>query len=308
MAGAGNVMFRAQFADLFVSRLAYIDEILYEQYDAPNLTYTEIFNVRDSQRAYEEMTEITGFGTFSPKSEGGIIDYDKLMEGFSTRFTHDTYAKGVQISMEAAADDLDGAITNVMPPLGRSAHVSIENTAWNMVNNGFASAGSPTLTPDGKSLFNAAHIMRGGGTYSNYINGDLSIATLETGINLFDDMVDDRGLPIELGATKLVFPTNLRWLAYEIMKSDMRSDTANNVTNAFNQLSLTPVMSKYLTGSTDWALFSDPNVHRVIVYWRMEPQVDHTIDFDTGNLKSKMTYRISTGAAGWRGCVGGEGA
>ena len=304
MAIGGNIMLRQQFTDLFVSRLAFIDEILYEQFDAPSLTYPMVFNVRDSVRAYEELTEITGFGTFSEKSEGDTVDYDKLLQGFDKRFSHTTFAKGSQISMEAADDDLDGAITNVMPPLGRSAHVSIETYVWNIINNGF----SGTTTPDGQALFSNSHVLRGGGTYDNLISGDLSIATLETAINMFDDMVDDRGLPIEVGATNIVFPTNLRWLVYEILKSDMRSDTAENATNAFNQISLNPIMSKYLTGADDWFLFSAPNIHRVLVYWRMEPQTDHTIDFDTGNFKTKMTYRLSAGAAGWRGTVGGQGA
>lgn len=304
MALGGNVMFRAQFADLFVDRLPFIDEILYENFDAPSLTYPLVFNVRDSKRAYEDITEITGFGVFSEKSEGDVIDYDKLLQGFDKRFTHVTYSKGSQISMEAADDDIDGAISNVMPPLGRSARVSIETTIWNIVNNGFGT----TTTPDGQALYSNSHVLRGGGTYDNLVSGDLSISTLETAVNMFDDMIDDRGLPIEIGPTKIVFPTNLRWLVYEILKSDLRSDTAENATNAFKQISLDGVMSKYLSGDDDWFLFCEPSQHRVLVYWRQEPVSDHTIDFDTGNFKTKMTYRLSAGAAGWRGTVGGQGA
>lgn len=300
----GNPMFRAQFADLYFSRLPFIDEILFEQFDAPSLTYPQVFNVRDSSRAFENVTGITGFGTFTAKDEGDTVDYDKLLQGFDTRFTHVTYAKGTQISMEAADDDIDGAITNVMPPLARSARSSIEITAWNVINNGFGT----TTTPDGQALFSSSHVLVGGGTYDNLVSGDLSIANLETALNMFDDMVDDRGLPIENAAAMIVYPTDLRWLVHEILKSDMRSDTANNATNAFNQIGLGTVMSKYLTGPDDWFLFSAPSEHRVLVYWRMEPMSDHTIDFDTGNFKTKMTYRLSAGAADWRNTVGGQGA
>ena len=301
---AGSIMNRQQFTDLFVERLPFLDEIMFENYDAPTLTYPLAFNVRDSARAFEDITQITGFGTFSLKSEGDVISYDKLLQGFDKRFTHLTYAKGTAISMEASDDDIDGAIVNVLPPLGRSARVSIETTIWNTINLGFTT----TLTPDGVSLFNNSHVLRGGGTYDNLISGDLSIANLETAINMFDNMVDDRGLPIELSPTKIIFPVELRWLVYEILKSDLRSDTAENATNAFHQIALGGVMSKYLTGADDWFVTCDPMQHRVIVYWRMEPMTDHTIDFDTGNLKTKMTYRLSTGAADWRGWVGGQGA
>ena len=45
-----------------------------------------------------------------------------------------------------------------------------------------------------------------------------------------------------------------------------------------------------------------------LVYWRADPISDHTIDFDTGNMKSKMTYRLSAGPADWVGWVGGDGS
>jgi hypothetical protein len=106
----------------------------------------------------------------------------------------------------------------------------------------------------------------------------------------------------------LLIPSELRWVTHELLKSQLRSDTANNAANALNQLGLKVVQSKYLTGEDDWFLCVDPSQHRVIVYWRMEPVTDHTLDFDTGNMKSKMTYRLSFGSADWRGWVGGQGA
>lgn len=302
----GNVALRAQFADLFVSRLAYIDEILGAHLDVPTLTYPQVFNVRDSSRAYEEITELTGLGTFTVKGEGETIDYDKILQGGSVRATHVTYAKGVQISMETADDDLDGAITDLMPPLGESARVSIETTIWNTLNNGFS--GGTTITNDGVVLFSASHTSRGGGTgLSNLMTGDLSVANLETGLNLFDSMVNERGLPVEMTAEILVYGPAYRWLVHELLKSDLRSDTSNNASNAFKEVSLRQVQTKYLAGADDWFLFANQSKHRVIVYWRMEPSSDHTIDFDTGNLKTKMTYRLSTVAPTWRGAVGSQG-
>jgi len=304
MAIGGNIMFRAQFTDLFIDRLPYMDEIMFENYDSPSLTYPQVFNMRESSRAYEDITQITGFGLFSEKSEGDVVDYDKLLQGFDKRFTHITYSKGTAISMEAADDDIDGAIVNTLPPLARSARTSIEVKAWNVINGGFGA----TTTPDGAALFSASHVLRGGGTYDNLVSGDLSIATLETALNIFDNMIDDRGLPIELNPAMIVFPVELRWLVYEILKSDLRSDTAENATNAFKQIALGGLMSKYLTGADDWFVCSEPSQHRLLFYWRMDPMTDHTIDFDTGNLKTKMTYRMSVGAADWRGWVGGQGA
>lgn len=307
MASAGNIMLRGQYTDLFVSRLPYLDEILQEQFDAPSLTYTEVFNVRSSNRAYEETTQITGFDQFVQKDEGSVVQYDKLLQGFDKRFTHVTYAKGFQISMEAMDDDIDGAISNAAPALARVARNSIETQIFSVINEGFSTSGAGA-TPDGAALFSGSHLLVGGGTFDNLVSGDLSQATLEEAINIFDDMRDDRNQLIDVEPQILLIPVELRWVTHELLKSQLRSDTANNAANALNQLGLRVVESKYLTGDDDWFLLTEPGRHRVIVYWRMQPVTDHTMDFDTGNMKTKMTYRLSYGSADWRGWVGGQGA
>jgi hypothetical protein len=88
----------------------------------------------------------------------------------------------------------------------------------------------------------------------------------------------------------------------------MRSDTSNNAVNAFNQIGMDVIESKYLTGQTDWFVGLPKEQTRLMVYWREEPNTDHTMDFDTGNMKTKMTYRMSVGAYEWRGWVGNQGS
>lgn len=304
MANAGTVMLRNQYTDLFVSRLPFLDEILFEMFDAPSLTYTDVFNIRDSRRAYEEITGITGFDLFSVKAEGDNVEYDKLLQAYDTRFKHLTYAKGFQISMEAMDDDIDGAISDAAPALARIAKNSIETEAFSDFNNGFSSV----TTPDGVSFFNSSHQLVGGGTFSNLVAGDFAQGTLEQAINIFDDMRGERNQLVELEPALLLYPPKLRWIVHEVLKSQLRSDSANNAINALNQIGIRPVMSKYLTGEDDWFVGSESSRHRLMFYWRMEPVSDHTLDFDSGNMKTKMTYRHSHGPADWRGWVGGQGA
>ena len=301
---AGNVMLRNQFTDLFVSRLPFLDEIMYERFDAPSLTYTDVFHMADSSRAFEEKTGISGFEQFAVKDEADAVDYDKLLQLFDKRYKHLTYAKGFQISMEAMDDDIDGAISDAAPALARVARNSIETEAFSDFNNGFGTV----TTPDGSALFANAHALVGGGTFDNLISGDLAQGTLENAINIYDDMRDDRNQLIELAPAILLYPPELRWLVHELLKSQLRSDTANNAANALNQIGIRTVMSKYLTGDDDWFVLSESSTHRLMFYWRMEPVSDHTLDFDTSNMKTKMTMRFSHGPADWRGLVGGQGA
>jgi phage major head subunit gpT-like protein len=298
-------MSRLTASDLFFSRLPFIDEILYENLDAPALTYPEVFDVRSSQRAREQTTGYSGFGLFSQKdADGGQIEYDTLMQAYDKTFTHLTYAKGFQVSEEGMEDDLDNVISNAAPALGRSCQSSIETTAWNVFNNSFASE----TTPDGQAIFANAHPDVGGTSQDNLISGDLSEATLESALILMDSVLDHRGLPVDVMAEKLVIPTELQFTAARVLQSEKRPGTANNDINAVNRLGLRVVLSKYLTGDDDWFLLAAPSVAKILLYWRKEPVSDHTMDFETGNMKSKMTYRLSVGAADWRGAVGGQGA
>jgi len=297
-------MQRAQYTDLFESRLAYIDEILWENYDAPAPTYSQVFNMRTSDRGYEEITGVTGFGLFSEMPEGQAVTYDALMQAYDTRFTHKRYGLGYQHTYFVNEDDLDNIISDAAPALGRSARSSIETEAFSDFNGAF----DTITTPDGLYLCDTDHILIGGGLADNLVTGDISQSTLEDALNLFADMRDERNLIVDADASILLIPPELRWVTHELLKSQLRSDTANNASNALNQLGLNVIVSKYLTDADAWFLMCNPKLHRLIFYWRHQPMSDHTIDFDTDNFKTKMTFAFSHGAADWRGIIGSQGA
>lgn len=297
-------MVRGQFTKMFASRLPFLDEILYENFDAPSLTYPDVFNVRDSGRAFEEILGITGFDQFGKKPEGTKVEYDKLLQAYSKRFTHETWGKGYQISFEAMSDDMDGAITDAAPALSRIARNSIETEVFSVYNNAFGT----TTTPDGQALCADAHVLVGGGTFDNLVTGDIAQSTIEDAINKYSDMRDERNQLIEMEGRILLQHPDSQWITHELLRSQLRSDTSANASNALNQLGLKTVFSKYLTDKDSWFLLSDPDRHRVIVYWREDPFSDSTLDFDTRNMKTAMFYRLSTGAADWRGVVGSAGA
>lgn len=306
MPAANSLLFRANLQKLYAARLPFIDEILFEPHKAPEMTYTRVFNVRDSQRAYEEILGLVGLGLFKQKPEGSPIDYDTFTEGYSKRFTHDTFANGFMATWEAAEDDLDGVIAQATPELRESAIRSIETSAYDDLNNAFTSL---VTGMDGATFISASHPLAfpGGGTFSNLISGDLAQGTLEAALNIFDDMRNDRGLLVGMDAKMLIIPPELKWVAHELLKSQLRSDTANNAANALSMVGLDVLTVKYLTNAENWFLATDPSQHRLMYYWRKEPFNDNYIDPETLNLKVKMLYRMSHGVADWRGFVGGQG-
>lgn len=305
------LMNRQKYADLQFGRLAMLDELMMGRWNQNPPMFSQLFNVRSSSRAYEELTQISGFGLFTTKAEGDGVEYDTIYQGFNKRHTHLTFAKGFQVSMELADDDLDGLIAKAGPELARAGSTSVEYYAWDVLNNGF-STGSGDATqksPDNVTLF-GAHTAFGPEqtAISNETNVDLAVGTLETGLNAFANMVDDRGMLIAIQARKLVVPNEGRWLATEILKSQMRSDTTDNATNAFNQVGLDIMVVPYITDPDAWFLFSDKQDHRLLFYWRMAPTTDGAVDFDSGNIKNKLTFRCVAGAGDYRGAYGSRGA
>ena len=301
---AGILVNRQHYTKLFTSRLPFIDFLMINGIDAPSMVYQQVYKIKDSQRAFEEVLTMAGLGLFDQKDEGDSITYDRGLQGFSKRFEMLTYSKGTQITKEAMDDDIDGAIGDTVPQLGFSARASIETEAASNFNLGFTSS----TTADGSYIFVADHPRVGGGTYDNLVSADLSQSALESGINKFDSLTNDRGLFEDWTAQTLLIPPALKWLSRELLKSQLRSDSNINATNALLEEGLSPIEWRYLSNSTDWFLLSDPSKHSLLWYWREEPVTDHTLDFDTGNMKTKMSMRFDHGAVDGRGMVGGNGS
>lgn len=300
---AGMLVNRQHYTKLFKSRLPFIDFLMINGIDAPSMVYQQVYKIRDSQRAFEEVLTLAGLGLFSQKDEGETITYDRSLQGYSKRFEMLTFAKATSITKEAMDDDFDGAIGDTVPMLGFSARASIETEAASNFNLGFSSI----TTADGSTFFSASHPQVGGGTYNNLVSADLSQSAIESGVNKFDSLTNDRGLFEDYVARTLLIPPSLKWLARELLKSQLRSDSSANATNALLEEGLDTLEWRYLSNATDWFLLGDPSKSSLLWYWREEPVTDHTLDFDTGNMKTKMTMRFDHGPVDGRGIVGGDG-
>lgn len=295
-------MMRNLYDDLFFARLAYLREVMFEEYGEPDAMFERVMNVEGSTRMREQTTGITGLGLAALVPEGESVTYDVLRPEYDKTFTHSKYGLAFAVTEEAFEDDLDGPMRNGAKALGRSMRTTKNITVWSIFNNAFTTE----TTPDGVSVFNNAHPLVEGGTYDNLVEADLSISSLETAINLFDDMVDQRGLPIEIEPGILLHPPELRWLVGEILRSPDRPDTANRAINVVQSI-LDPVMVKYLTGDDDWFVGVRPSGWGPTLFNRRQLTTSSDTDFDTGNGKTKATQRHSQGWTAWTGWVGGRG-
>jgi phage major head subunit gpT-like protein len=272
--------------------------------------HEEIFSIETSDRAFEEEVMLTGFGAAPVKTEGAGVQYDNAIESFTARYTHETIAMAFALTEEAVEDNLyDRLAGRYTKAMARSMAHTKQVKGAAVLNNGF-SASYPG--GDGVALFSTAHPTALSSNFSNRptVGADLNETSLEQGIIDIAAFIDERGLKVALTARKLIVPKELQFTAERLMKSTLRTATADNDINAIKSMGLIPegyAVNHYLTDTNAWFLITDaPNGLKM--FERSPIKTAFEGDFDTGNVRYKARERYSFGWSDPRGAYGSPGA
>ena len=283
------------------------------EYDNYPEQWREVFSVENSNKAFEEDVQMYGFGAAPVKAEGAAISYDSGAEGIVARYTHETIALAFAITEEAEEDNLYGSLgAKYAKALARSMQHTKEIKGMNILNNGFSTSSAPVTGGDGKTLFATDHPLGGGGTSSNQLatNADLSETSLESMLILISDLKDDRQIPIAATGQKLIVPPELMFVAERIVATNLRPGTADNDTNAMRSMGMIPqgvAVNQRLTDPDAFFIMTDvPDGLKHYVRRPIKRAVEG--DFETGNLRYKVSERYSFGFTDWRGAFGTPGA
>lgn len=279
------------------------------EYDQLPSQIPQVFDVRDSEKNYEEIQELAGFGLGSVKSESSGITYTSSVQGPTTRFTNVVYGLGFIETQESVEDNqYKQRATDRTAALARSMKHTKETVVSNVLNRAFSNS---YLGGDGVRLISTAHPTVNG-TQSNTLtaDADLAEASLEDmAINIMN-ATDSTGLRASIMPRKLVIPPNLAFEATRILKSSGQNDTANNAINALKNMGYFEdiVVWPFLSADPD-AWFVVTNVRNgLILFMRRAVAMEKDSDFDTGNYKHKATERYVPGWGDWRGVYGSAGA
>jgi len=270
--------------------------------------WSALFEHDTSDKAFEEEVGYSGFGLASQINEGEPVIYDDAMQGFVTRYNHIKYGLGFVITSEMIDDDQYMIVAKKRAKaLAFSMRQTKEVIGANVYNRAFTSGYNGG---DGTILINASHPNVAGGTWSNQLAtaSDLSEAALEQAVIDLMLFTNDRGLRISVHPKKLVIPPQLVFEAQRILKSPMRTATANNDINALKSQGYFEeiVVNHYLTNATAW--FVQTDVPDGMKYFeRKADEFKDDSDFDSDNLKYKATARYSFGWTDPRGIYGSAG-
>ena len=283
------------------------------EYGEVNDEHKPLYEVENSDRAFEEEVLFTGFGSAPTKGEGAAVTYDDAQESYVARYTAETVALAFAITEEAMEDNLYDTFAKLRAKgLARAMANTKQVKAANLFNNGFTD-----VIGDGAAFFSAAHPTISAGNQSNLAAAaDLSEATLETILTNIQKISDDRGILIGASAVSLHIPVDSWAIADRVLSSPGNTQTsaagANPNTNAINatrHLGMLPdgyYINRRFTDTDAYFVKTDvPNgtkmFNRTPLQTKMEP------DFDTGNLRFKARERYSFGVSDWRGFFGSAG-
>jgi len=280
------------------------------EYDRYDNEHKEIFDEESSERAFEEEVMLSGFGQAPVKGEGSAITYDTAGESFTARYTHETIALAFAITEEAVEDNLyDKLSARYTRALARSMSNTKQVKAASVLNNAFSSS---YLGGDGVSLVNSAHTTVGGGNWSNTLAtaADLNETSLEQALIDISLFIDERGLKVALRGMKLIVPPALQFTVERLLKSEQRTGTADNDTNAIKSGGYMPqgfAVNHFLTDSDAWFIKTDaPNGMKHFVRSPLKTALEG--DFETGNVRYKARERYSFGWSDPRAIYGSPGA
>ena len=300
-------MNRAQFAAELQPGLNALFGLEYKQYKDQ---WKAVFDYNTSEKAFEEDVLLEGFSEAPEKSEGSMVSYETASEVWTARYNHLTYALAFSITEEAEEDNLYGSLgRRYVKALARSMAHTKDITGATVLNNGFNSS---FTGGDSKELLATDHPTTAGGNQSNELTtaADLTETSLEQLLINISVAKDDKNVPAAFTGKTLVIPPQLVFTAERLLKSQLRTATADNDINAINSAGYIPNgyhVVQRLTDTDAWFIKTDCS-DGLKYFQRAAMKKGMEGDFETGNIRYKCRERYSFGWTDWRGIYGSPGA
>jgi hypothetical protein len=247
-------------------------------------------------RAFDEEVVLYGFGAAPELPDGQAVTYTSGGQLFVQRYIPKVYGLAFAVTKVLVEDGDHIKIgTTYAKHLANALIETKETLAANILNRAFNSS---YVGGDGVSLVNSAHPISGG-TFSNVLATDaaLSQTSLEQMLIQVRNAVDNNGKKIRLTPKKLIInPANM-FQAEAILKSALRTNTANNDINAIKSMGLLSegfTDISRLTSTTAWWIQTDAQ-EGLKLKKRRALTKSMEGDFDTDSMRYKATERYSFG-------------
>lgn len=271
--------------------------------------YGKIFEKLTTSLNYERDVNMYGLGLARVVPESKGPEFDEMGEGFKYDYIPVVYGNAVMVTDLAIRNNQYMQMgQEAVMELGRSLRTTKEKVLASLFNSAFSTS---RVYADGNQLCYNAHLLSGGGTFSNVptLDADLSEAMLEQACTQIRSYKDDRGKPIVTRAKKLIVHSKWEFEAQRILKSDLRAGTADNDMNVLKSGRYIPEMMVYDYLTDENAYFIQTDCPKGVRYFQKQAFRTHEwVDDLTDNINIKAIEEYSFGCTNvmsiW-GCQGG---
>ena len=243
-------------------------------------------------RNYHEEPVLYGFGAAPQLPDGTPVSYQQGGVLFLQRYVYQVFGLAFALTKVLVEDGDHIRIGQVYAKhLAQSLVETKELLCANILNRAFNSS---YIGGDGVSLTNTAHPIVNG-TFSNQLStaANLSQTSLEQMLIQVRQAVDNNGKKIRLQPLKLIVAPGNVFQAEVLLKTVLRTGTANNDINPVKSIGLLPegasVISR-LTSATNWWVQTDaPEGMKLMMRRGLEKTMEG--DFETDSMRYKATER-----------------
>lgn len=285
------------------------ESIVRGRYDQASPVYSTFMNEVQMRFPTYKTSSVTGLSLPSKKTEGAAVSYQDASQGYNKELTPNVYASGIQFSQELVEDDLYDVVGKKQgKDLADAFIASLDIDCAGLFIN--ATATTYDTCGDGLALASTVHTLaKVGGTDSNLLSADLSVTSLWELINMLETTKLNNGRYGQFTAKYLVVsgvaPENER-IARQLLGSDKNPEDNKNAINVIRSRNLQLIVWKELTDLDAFYVLADN--HDLMLPWKRKLKFSNEIDFDSGNLKIKASYRYARGFNDFRGFSMSEGA
>jgi hypothetical protein len=278
-------------------------------YDQRTDEWSRVFREQTGiPRNYHEEPVLYGFGAAPQLPDGTPVSYQQGGVLFLQRYVYQVFGLAFALTKVLVEDGDHIRIGNVYARhLAQSLIETKETLCANVLNRAFNSS---FVGGDGVSLINTAHPIVNG-SFSNQLAtaANLSQTSLEQMLIQIRQAVDNNGKKIRLVPRQLVVAPGNVFQAEVLLKSVLRSGTANNDLNPVKSIGLldegAAVISR-LTSATAFFVQTDaPEGMKLLMRRKLEKTMEG--DFETDSMRYKATERYQVGFTDPRAMYGTPG-
>lgn len=248
-------------------------------------------------RNYHEEVMLFGMNTAPEMPDGTPVSYDQGGTLFITRFIYKIYGLAYALTKVLMEDGDHIRIGSTFSKhLAQSMIETKETLCANLLNFAFTPG---YVGGDGVTLINSAHPISQGRTFSNQLStaAAMSQTSVEQMLIQIRSAVDNNGKRIRLKAEQLIVPPALEFQAEVILKSVLRSGTADNDLNPIKSTGMLPngahVVTRLSSSKAWWIQTNAENGLMLVMRRPLERSSEG--DFETDSMRYKASERYATG-------------